>query len=116
MKSTFLKLHLNDFLRGLLVAVISPVFTIAIDSVSQGNFDINWKHIGMVALSAAGAYLSKNLFTDSNKQAVETLSVAATEAGTEIVIAPKPTPSGLVTNAPNDNTATSTSITAKPNP
>jgi hypothetical protein len=56
-------LQLNDFWKGLLVAVISPVFTIVIGSLNAGSLTFDWKAIGITALTALLAYLSKNFFT-----------------------------------------------------
>jgi len=56
-------LNWRDILKGLLVAVITPVFTIIISSLNAGQFTLDWKAIGFTALAAALAYLSKNLFS-----------------------------------------------------
>jgi len=56
-------INVNDFLKGLIVAVVSPVFTVLIDSLNQGTLNFNWKAIGITALSALLAYLTKNFFS-----------------------------------------------------
>lgn len=66
-QSKFLSLGYRDFLRGLLMAVLTPVFTTAYDSFSRGEFTINWHLIVLSAIGGAGAYLSKNLFTKEDK-------------------------------------------------
>ena len=55
-------LSLNDFWKGLLVAVLSPVFTILITSLNAGSLTFDWKAIGGVALASLLAYLMKNFF------------------------------------------------------
>ena len=55
----------KDIAKGLLVAVITPVFTIALQSVNDGSLTFDWKAIGLTALSAGLAYLSKNFFSPS---------------------------------------------------
>lgn len=56
-------LNAQDLLKGLLVAVLSPVFTIMYTSFSAGSLTFDWKAIATTAGSAALGYLMKNLFT-----------------------------------------------------
>jgi hypothetical protein len=55
-------LSLNDFWKGLLMAVGSPIIAIIIQSLNAGSLTINWKTIATVGLSALLMYLSKNFF------------------------------------------------------
>lgn len=55
----------RDILKGLLVAIITPVLTIIINSLQQGTLTFDWKAIGITALTAAIAYLVKNFLTPS---------------------------------------------------
>lgn len=66
MQSTFLTLDTKDFLKGLVLAVLTAVITIVYTSIEAGNLAFDWKAIGMTALSSALAYIMKNLFTNSN--------------------------------------------------
>lgn len=68
MKSPFLTLNGTDFLRGLFVAILSAVVTLLYTCIQAGNLVIDWKAIGMAALSAALAYITKNLLTNSNDE------------------------------------------------
>lgn len=52
-----------DILKGLLVAVITPVFTILLTSLDAGSLVFDWKVIGTVALSAALSYIMKNFLS-----------------------------------------------------
>lgn len=61
--SNFLRLDLNDFLKGLLMAVLTPVVVVVQQSVSAGTLTFNWTAIGVSAIAGACAYLLKNLFT-----------------------------------------------------
>lgn len=61
--SDFLKLNLNDILKGLLMAVLTPVVVIIQQSLEAGVFVFDWKSIGLAALSGGVAYLVKNFFT-----------------------------------------------------
>lgn len=68
MQSDFLKLNWMDFLKGLLIAVISAVFTVIYTTVQAGSLTFDWKAIGVTALASALAYISKNLFTNSDNE------------------------------------------------
>jgi len=73
-------LKFRDFLKGALMAVLVPCLLIIQQSLDKGEFTFNWKAIGMTAIGAFFAYLTKNfldkpkviMVTDSN-QAAETL-------------------------------------------
>jgi hypothetical protein len=64
--SDFLKLNLNDILKGLLMAVLTPVVVIIQQSLDAGLFVFDWKSIGLAALSGGVAYLVKNFFTTAS--------------------------------------------------
>ena len=63
--STFLSLNSSDFLKGLLMAVLSSVITVVYQTVEIGSLTFDWKAIGTMALTTALAYIMKNLFTNS---------------------------------------------------
>jgi len=65
MQSTFLNLNSTDFIKGLLMAVLSSVITIVYQTVEAGSLVFDWKAIGTMALTSALAYIMKNLFTNS---------------------------------------------------
>jgi hypothetical protein len=65
MQSTFLNLNTNDFIKGLIMAVLSTVITIVYQTVQAGSLVFDWKAIGTMALTSALAYIMKNLFTNS---------------------------------------------------
>lgn len=56
-------LNTRDILKGLALAVITPVITIVIDTLNQGSLTFDWKHIGVVAITALLAYLMKNFLS-----------------------------------------------------
>lgn len=68
MNSAFLTLNSKDFLKGLVIAVLTAVITIIYTSVQAGSLDFDWKAIGVTALSSALAYIMKNLFTNNSDQ------------------------------------------------
>lgn len=72
-------LSLNDFWKGLIVAVISPVFTIIITSLNAGSLTFDWKAMGGVAAAAMLSYLLKN-FLDSPKIVMTGQSAATMKA------------------------------------
>lgn len=88
--SGFLTADLRDIVRGLAVAVLTPVFTVAIESLQAGSLTFDWKHIAVTALVAALSYILKNVLTPheivvtgiSKEQAA---AVRSGEATTEIV-------------------------------
>jgi hypothetical protein len=63
--STFLNLNSSDFLKGLVMAVLSTVITVVYQTVEAGSLVFDWKAIGTMALTSALAYIMKNLFTNS---------------------------------------------------
>jgi inner membrane protein involved in colicin E2 resistance len=67
MRSKFLKLNLRDFLKGLLYAVVAAVLTTADQAVLAGApLDlVLLKKVGLVALATILAYLSANIFQNS---------------------------------------------------
>lgn len=81
-------LKLNDFLKGLLMAVGTPVIAVLISSLNSGSLKFDWKAIGIVALSAALMYLSKNFFTPSAVvvKDVSPISMKAIEEGKANVV------------------------------
>lgn len=65
MNSTFFNLNSSDFLKGLIMAVLSSVITVVYQTVEAGSLTFDWKSIGTIALTSALAYIMKNLFTNS---------------------------------------------------
>lgn len=65
------KLKLRDYLKGLLVAILSPVVAAVLESLNAGVVVINWTHIWQVALAAGLVYLGKNFLTDDFKVAAK---------------------------------------------
>ena len=61
--STQFTLKLNDVWKGLLVAVLTPVFTILINSLQEETLTFNWKAIGVTALTSGLAYVLKNFLS-----------------------------------------------------
>ena len=68
MDSSFLTLNTRDFVKGLFIAVITAVITVVYTTIQTGTLSFDWKTISTTALSAALAYIMKNLFTNSNDQ------------------------------------------------
>ena len=65
MNSTFLNLNSTDFIKGLIMAVLTTVITVIYQTVEAGSLTFDWKAIGTMALTSALAYIMKNLFTNS---------------------------------------------------
>lgn len=61
--SNLFSLNTQDFLKGVLMAVLVPVMTIVTQSLQAGSLTFNWKAIGVAAIAGFVAYLTKNFFT-----------------------------------------------------
>jgi len=71
MKSAFLSLNVKDFLKGLLLAFLTALFTGVYQLLQAGPFVFDWatfQPIVLAAASAAFAYFLKNFFTNSDDQ------------------------------------------------
>lgn len=84
-------INVRDMLRGLIVAVITPIITIVSTSIGEGTLTFDWKAIGLTALSAAVAYLGKNFFSPSSIEIeAPTETVQAVKEGEAQVIVSQP--------------------------
>ena len=80
--SGFFKLNGADFLRGLIVAVITAVLTIIVEALGRGGFEaVDWSVVGTTAALAAGGYLLKNLGTNTQGEVVGIKATAPPPAG-----------------------------------
>lgn len=68
MKSSIFTLNKADFLKGLIIAVLTAVITVAYNTVQTGTLSFDWKAISTAAASAALAYIMKNLLTNSEDE------------------------------------------------
>lgn len=66
----FLQINWQDLVRGLVVAVIAAILTALLPIVQSGHLPTHAQLIGIgtVALTAAIAYVVKNLLTNSRDQ------------------------------------------------
>ena len=69
-QSKFLSLGFRDFLRGFVMAVLTPVFVIIQQSLDAGILTFNWTSIAMAAVAGALAYITKNVFTKPDDKKV----------------------------------------------
>lgn len=72
-KSKLFSLTSNDFVKGLVLAVITVVLGAIQQGLTAHGVDFasyNWGAIGDMALSAGIAYLIKNYFSNANGQIV----------------------------------------------
>ncbi len=71
-------------LKGLLMAVITPVLFLIQQTIETGSFKFNWQTIGMTAVAGGLGYIAKNFLTP----AAPTKTVTQTPDGkvTETVI------------------------------
>ena len=68
MNSSLFTLGTKDFIKGLILAVLTAVITVLYNTVQAGTLVIDWKSVSIAALSAALAYFTKNLLTNSQDQ------------------------------------------------
>lgn len=68
MKSSLFTLNKADFVKGLVIAVLTGIITAAYTTVQNDSLQFDWKAITIAALSAAFAYITKNLLTNSNDE------------------------------------------------
>lgn len=70
MKAKFLTLNIRDFLKGLILALITAIITFLSNELSAGSaIDIHLlKRIGIASVIAFLSYLVKNFFTNSKDQ------------------------------------------------
>lgn len=66
-QSSFFNLNLQDFLKGLVVAVGGAVMAVILPSLQAGNLTFDWTTIWHTAVASGLAYLSKNLLTPTPK-------------------------------------------------
>lgn len=69
--SKFGELNQNDLIKGLIMAIIGAILPIIQQSIESGNLTFDWNAIWKMALSVALAYLTKQLFTNSNNQPLQ---------------------------------------------
>ena len=65
MKSGFGKLNVQDFFRGLIIAVLTALVTFLYTTMESGELVFNWKQIATTSLTAALAYIIKNYLSNS---------------------------------------------------
>jgi len=65
MKSCFGKLNVQDFFRGLIIAVLTAIVTFLYTTMESGELVFNWKQIATTSLTAALAYIIKNYLSNS---------------------------------------------------
>ena len=66
-KSSFLSLNIQDFLKGLVVAVGGGVVAIIAPSIQDMSFVFDWTTIWHTAVASGLAYIVKNLFSSTPK-------------------------------------------------
>jgi bacteriorhodopsin len=68
MNSSIFTLNKADFIKGLIIAVITAVITLLYNTLQTGSLTFDWKAISTAAASAALAYIMKNLLTNSSDE------------------------------------------------
>lgn len=84
-------LNIRDFLRGLLIAVVSAVLTALLTMLEAEDFVIQWKKMAIAGATAGVAYLLKNLFSPSEivvTNAPATTVEAVKQGEAQVVVKP----------------------------
>jgi hypothetical protein len=98
-KSKFLSLNAHDFLKGAIIAVVTPVLVLIQEILSNGVFELSPKQIIAVGVSGFIAYLLKNLFEGEDKKVeLKAQKLASMEGEGEEVV----TEEGFVGSRPTD--------------
>lgn len=74
-------LKINDIVKGLVVAIITPVFTIILTSLNAGVLTFNWKIIAATAVASGLSYLLKNFFTPAQVVISDPVTVQSIKDG-----------------------------------
>jgi len=69
-KSKFLSLNAHDFVKGAIVAILTPTLVLIQEILSDGLFDLDAKKLLAVGLSGFTAYLLKNFFEGKDAEPV----------------------------------------------
>lgn len=73
--------NMIDIMKGLAVAVLTPVFSLMLTSLEAGSFTFDWKIIGTVAASSFLAYILKNFLTPARIVITDKDQVEAVKEG-----------------------------------
>lgn len=65
-QSNFLGLNLADIVKGLLMAILTPVLVTIQLSVEAGILTFNWHAIAISAVAGGVGYIIKNLLSNSD--------------------------------------------------
>jgi len=65
-ESNFLSLNWLDFGKGILIAVLTPIFVVVQQSIEAGTLTFDLKSIAIAGIGGGLAYLTKNFFTKPN--------------------------------------------------
>lgn len=82
-------LQTRDFVKGLLIAVLTAVLALVQTSLQAGELNFDWKVIGTAALSAGLAYIVKNWLEPTT-----VINVLKGEDAAAAIRAAKDTPKG----------------------
>ncbi len=85
-------LNISDVWKGLIVAVLSSVVTIVVNTLNAGSLTFDWKAIGIAALTSGLAYIVKNFLTPSQivvKDSPKGVVEAVTSGEAEVTVQTK---------------------------
>jgi hypothetical protein len=65
-QSSLFSLNWNDILKGVLMAILTPVLFTIQQTLQNGSLTLNWKAIATTAIAGGFAYLIKNFLTPAD--------------------------------------------------
>jgi len=66
--SKLYSINWRDAIRGLIIAVGSPVLVAIERTIDAGKMDFSWKSLVMIGIGAGCTYLVKNFFTSADSK------------------------------------------------
>jgi len=57
--------QLNDFWKGLVIAVLMAILTVIYETIQKGSLNISWNAVLLAGIGAGISYLLKNFATGS---------------------------------------------------
>lgn len=60
------ELSKSDLVKGLVMAVLTPVVGYVLQILNSGSLELDWKKLGLLAITGLLSYLLKNVLSDEN--------------------------------------------------
>jgi hypothetical protein len=91
-------LNWRDAIKGLVVAVLTPIFTTMLNSINQGSLTFNWNLIWISAAGGGLGYILKNFLSPSEVVITNSEIVKAVKEG-DVEVKIQDTSTGTLSDA-----------------